>query len=94
MRLPALALLLAAASIAPSHAAGPVRTDDPARVSSPASVNPQPQRAASKNAFGQAMAELARGLRNMRPADAAAPANAATPRKPAAVAAAEPAAGG
>lgn len=93
MHLPALALLLAVASITPSHAAGLARTEDPSRASAPASA--QPQRTASKNAFGQAMAELARGLRNVRPADAATTgADPAPARKPAAVAVADPASGG
>lgn len=93
MRLPTLAFLLAASSATPLYAAGPVRTDDPARASAPATA--AAQRPASKNAFGQAMAELARGLRNVRPADGSS-ARAASPDapKPATVAAAQPASGG
>jgi hypothetical protein len=89
MRLSALALVLAAAlPVAPLQATEPVRTDDPARASAPQSPAPKP---ASKNAFGQAMAELARGLRNVRPAEPADGARPASPPAPAATAANAPA---
>lgn len=94
MRPAALAFLLATVPAGMVHATGPVRTDDPQRLSAPVATAPRP---VSKNAFGQAMAELARGLKQVRPAEAAGgprpaptPATAATaspaspPRPPAA----------
>lgn len=92
MRPHALVLLLAVSSISPLHAAEPARADAHAPVAPNTTAT---QRPASKNAFGQAMAELARGLRNVRPAEATQPrTDASVPCKPPTVAAVEPAAGG